>query len=145
MSSSSITEERPGVRTDRLGVALEAVKLAPPDRFDMRTWIRHGGECGTAACVCGWYAISTAPLFGWCLDGAVIKSDFGVPMRFAGWAEHFGIGASDAGYLFDATCYDPKYDPNDNDFETDHKPTKEQVIERLTAFIEKHEAAVAAT
>src|SRR5687768_2103246 len=94
----------------RLKKLAEAVELAPEDRFDMTTWIEQK-SCGTAACAAGWYAIATAPEFGWRIEpdkNVMVLDRSGKPMREDEWADHFGIEWEEAYDLFMCSAYDPE-------------------------------------
>ena len=123
----------------RLRKVAEAVELAPEERFDMSSWVKHQEGCGTAACACGWYAIATAPEFKWVFPKdrtCVLTSDLRM-MDWDDWAEHFGIDDYDANYLF----YASEYAPDDWDDDLVYRPTRAEVVNRIREFIGEVEAA----
>lgn len=112
----------------RFAQMIRAIEKAPPEQFDMSSWIEGTPRCFTAACALGWAAMDPKlkaeglKFYG---NTPFFRTRRGLGRGFGAAQLFFDISCKDADRLFEAVFY--------------RKPFKPNVLRRLRAFLKRWE------
>lgn len=116
---------------ERLLKVVEVLETVESEQFEMSVWTSGlqaaHDDCGTVACAVGWYCLKRPN------SGLDLKNGMPWTGSSNNWdavQEHFDLSERDAAYLFNGARYQP-----DDDDEDWIEPTREEVIDRIRAFV----------